>query len=124
MFKREDRFINKVQYNVKDIFSKIKDYDSRHPSYIYILLGVLGLLVIIHPFGDESIVNFFKVYFKKKQLTEELMVVQNKYKSDSIRLHQLKNDANALERVAREDYLMKSPNEIIFVVKKTNKDEK
>lgn len=122
MFKDYNGLVSGVFDRTKDVWAKIKLYDSKHPNYIYILLACLGFLVLIHPFSEDSIISFFKVYLKKRELTRELVVVRDKYRVDSIRLDQLKHDGGALERVAREDYLMKSPNEIIFIVKKTEEN--
>lgn len=123
MIKKVKDYIYISQHNVIDLFAKIKSYDAKHPHYVYIACMVFGLFVVVSPFAEDSVINLFKVYFKKKALVQELESLKNRYESDSIRLHQLKNDANALERVAREDYLMKSPNEIVFVLKKSEKNE-
>lgn len=35
---------------------------------------------------------------------------------DSMRLHNIQNDPDAVVRVAREDYLMKSENEDVYII--------
>ena len=68
--------------------------------------------------------NLIKQYQLQKNITEikaQKLYYLNKIKSDSSRLHDLKNSNKEQEKFAREKFLMKKENEEIFIIRnKTN----
>jgi len=80
--------------------------------YLYSTLTLLVFLFIIE---DTSV---FKLFQMKKELTN--IVEENKRKRKEIeqvklKTIQLTTDKNALEKFAREHYLMKKKNEVIYI---------
>ena len=51
-----------------------------------------------------------------KKLQAQIDDYQKQFDNDSVRLHILMNDPKGAERIARERYLMKRPNEDIFIM--------
>lgn len=111
---------NKIKDNIKKIDVKFKKYkdlarkiDSQHPYYKLIIFFTSVFLY----FNFSILINGYNTYTKAAILEAKYENVLNKYKSDSIRLNQLKNSDDALEKVAREKYLMKQEDETIFLIK-------
>jgi len=80
--------------------------------YLYSTLTLLVFLFIIE---DTSV---FKLFQMKKELNN--IVEENKRKGKEIeqvklKTIQLTTDKNALEKFAREHYLMKKKNEVIYI---------
>lgn len=68
-------------------------------------------------FFDKN--NFVQQWHQQKQFRElhrNKAYYLQEIQQDSIALHQLKEDPDALERYARETYLMKKPDEDIFII--------
>lgn len=61
-----------------------------------------------------------------RQLEENRTYYQEQIQKDSARLHELTTDKDNLEKYAREQFLMKKPNEDVFVVleEKDKKEKK
>jgi len=80
-------------------------------------LITVGLFLVIIVFLDE---NSLIQRAKQRQEIEALNSEINKFREqswqDSIMLEELKTNPEALEKIAREKYLMKKPNEDIFIV--------
>lgn len=76
----------------------------------------IGFFVLIVGFLDEN--NLVK-RFKNKQeintLKREIKKYQAEYDESTERLNELTTNPDALEKIAREKYLMKKPNEDIYV---------
>lgn len=95
---------------------------ARHKYLITIVIGVLMVGVL-----DEN--SFRKYMILQMQYNEakgELDAYEDQFRRDSIRLHNLEANAKGVERVARERYFMKRPNEDVFVlsIDEKNTDEK
>jgi cell division protein FtsB len=64
--------------------------------------------------------NNYAYRSKQKSQIEELEIQKayylNKIATDSVRLFQLKTNDDILEQYAREEYLMKKPNEDLFIM--------
>jgi hypothetical protein len=67
-------------------------------------------------FDDSSIFFLRKNVNKLKNYRVEKAFYQAKIKNDSIRLHDMKANAQNLERFAREEFLMKKKDEDIFLI--------
>ncbi len=76
----------------------------------------VGVFAIIIVFLDEnSIIRRMKYVHEEQVLRSEIEKYRNEYEQSTERLGELAVDSGAIERVARERYLMKKPNEDIFV---------
>lgn len=76
----------------------------------------VGVFAVIIVFLDEnSIIRRMKYVHEEQVLRSEIEKYRNEYEQSTERLGELAVDSGAIERVARERYLMKKPNEDIFV---------
>ena len=82
-----------------------------------IAIGVGGaLLLLILSVGDQNIVNQVRYARKVYTLRNTYRQMERKYREDSIRLDNLINNTQDLERLARTEYQMTAPEEILFLI--------
>ena len=80
------------------------------------ILALLIFFVWLLIFDRNNLIDRYKYLRELKQLEAEKEYYLNKIEVDSKKLNELKtNDAN-LEKFAREQYLMKKPNEDIYLI--------
>ncbi|EJW98835.1 septum formation initiator-related protein [gut metagenome] len=84
----------------------------RHHKYLITLL-VFG--VVIGFLDENSLIQRIKQQNEIRTLNSEIAKYGKQYEEDTQRLKELTNNPEALEKIAREKYLMKKPNEDIFV---------
>ena len=78
----------------------------------------VGVFAVIIGFLDEnSMLKRLKYPQEEHQLRSEIEKYRKEYEENTRRLKELMVDSDAIERIAREKYLMKKPNEDIFVFK-------
>ena len=86
-------------------------YIRRYKYYI-----TIGVFVAIIGFIDEnSMVRRAKNMSEINTLRGEIERYQKEYEESTERLNELTTNPAAMEKVAREKYLMKKPNEDIYV---------
>ena len=74
------------------------------------------LFVVRVAFLDEnSIVRRLGYYREETRLRGEIDRYRTEYEENTRRLNELAVDSGAIEKIAREKYLMKKPNEDIYV---------
>lgn len=79
-------------------------------------LITLVLFAVLVGFLDEnSIVRRLGYAREESRLREEIDNYRTEYEENTRRLNELAVDSGAIERIAREKYLMKKPNEDIYV---------
>jgi cell division protein DivIC len=80
------------------------------------VLALLIFFVWLLVFDRNNLIDRYKYHRELKQMEAEKEYYLNKIEVDSKKLNELKtNDAN-LEKFAREQYLMKKPNEDIYLI--------
>jgi cell division protein DivIC len=82
-----------------------------------IYLGIILFFVVWMLFFDEY--NWIRIRrdsLKYKALKKETLYLQKKIETDKTNLKALKTDTSELEKFAREKYLLKKPNEDVFVI--------
>lgn len=82
-----------------------------------IQLGILLFFVIYMSFFDEY--NWLRIHRDKEKLEslqEEREYLLQKIEEDRTQLHTLQTDSEALEKYAREQYLLKKDNEEVFII--------
>lgn len=87
-------------------------YLVRHKYLITCVIGLLLVCVI----DENSLRRYAAHQFRINELNSEIQKYQEQFERDSIRLRTLINDPKGVERIARERYLMKRPNEEIFIM--------
>ena len=83
--------------------------------YKYLITIVLGV-AFVGVLSENSVVNLMKMDNTKRELQAEIdrYVKQNQEAEEELRA--LKNNPNAVEKVARERYFMKREGEDVFVL--------
>ncbi|MDD4646213.1 MAG: septum formation initiator family protein [Bacteroidales bacterium] len=84
-------------------------------------LCIVGFSVWIIFFDQHNLVDRYKSKQHLDQLKADTVFYKSKIRSDREAIKLLKTDPHNLERFAREKYLMKAPDEDVFVILK--KDE-
>ena len=87
-------------------------YLARHK---YLITMVLGLL-LVGVLDENSFRKYMLLQMRYNEAKRELDTYVEQYKRDSVKLHALDANPKGVERVARERYFMKRPNEDVFVL--------
>ena len=99
--------------NMGKFLSRIWAFATRH-KYLFVL-GVF--LVFIVFFDENSVVQRLQYEAQISELESEIQKYQAEYDKATRYLNELESDSGVIERIAREKYLMKKPNEDIYVFK-------
>lgn len=78
-------------------------------------ITIIGFIVIIGFLDDNSVVKRMKYQHEINALTAEINDYRAQYEESVEKLNELTANPEAIERIAREKYLMKKPNEDIFI---------
>ena len=79
------------------------------------LITIVSFLVIIVFLDENSLIQRAKHRQEIEALTNEIEKYRKQYEEDTEKLKELTNNPEAMEKIAREKYLMKKPNEDIFI---------
>jgi len=80
------------------------------------VISFLIFYVWLFFFDQHSIVDRYENENKIEKLQKQKNYYLEKIETDHNRIHELKTNRKNLEKFAREQYLMKKPNEDIFIV--------
>lgn len=84
-------------------------------------LWTIFVFIIIVGFIDKnSYYNYFVLKNENARLSDEIKLYEEKFNHDYSKLQQLKSDPQALIRVAREDHQMKSVDEDVYYIVKSD----
>ncbi len=92
--------------------NSILTYFRRHIYLLVILIGVAITGVI----DENSFRKQVMLHMELSELKAELEKAEEQFERDSIRLSALNANQKGVERIARERYFMKRPNEDIFIL--------
>lgn len=84
----------------------------RRHKYLITLVAFAVLIVFL---DENSIIRRLNYAHEESLLRSEIERYRSEYDENTARLNELLADSGAIERIAREKYLMKKPNEDIFV---------
>ena len=79
------------------------------------LITIVAFLVIIVFLDENSLIQRAKHQQEINTLNAEIEKYRKQYEEDTEKLKELTNNPEAMEKIAREKYLMKKPNEDIFI---------
>jgi cell division protein DivIC len=79
-------------------------------------IAVIVIVVWILFLDQNSVLDQIDDYRQLNKLEDAKNFYRQKIKVDSAQLNQLKTNKNNLEKYAREQYLMKRPNEDVFII--------
>ncbi len=94
-----------------DNFSSIRNFLGRY-KYI-ITLVIFGVIIVF--LDENSILRRMEVANETRNTRNEIEKYRQDFEESTLRLNELDADSNSIERIAREKYLMKKPNEDIYV---------
>ena len=79
------------------------------------LITVVIFLLIIGVLDENSLIRRVQYWHEINTLRSEIQMYREQYEKDSRTLKELTTHPDELEKVAREKYLMKKPNEDIYI---------
>jgi len=79
------------------------------------LITIVAFAVIICIIDENSLIRRFGYEREISRLKEEIEKYKADYEENTKRLNEINTNPDAIERIAREKYLMKKPNEDIYV---------
>lgn len=94
--------------------SKIKTVWNYIRQHKY-LITIVAFLIIIVFLDENSLIQRAQHRQEISNLTSEIEKYRKQYEEDTEKLKELTSNPEALEKIAREKYLMKKPNEDIFI---------
>ena len=94
-----------------DRFSSILRFFGRY-KYIITLL-IFGVIIVF--LDENSILRRMEVSNEARNTRNEIEKYRKDFEESTLRLNELDADSNSIERIAREKYLMKKPNEDVYV---------
>lgn len=87
------------------------NYIRRHKY----LITVLTFFVVIVFLDENSLIQRAQHKKEISHLNSEIQKYRKQYEEDTRKLKELMSNPEALEKIAREKYLMKKPNEDIYI---------
>ncbi|MBR1596421.1 MAG: septum formation initiator family protein [Phocaeicola sp.] len=95
--------------------SKLKSVWNFICQHKYLITIVMFLVIIV--FLDENnLINRFQHKNEIRVMKSEIEEYRKQFNEDTERLKELTDNPEGLEKIAREKYLMKKPNEDIFIL--------
>lgn len=86
------------------------------------LITLVVFAVIVGFLDENSFVRRLGYVREESRLRSEIEKYRKDYEENTERLNELAADSGAIERIAREKYLMKKPNEDIYVFEEDIKE--
>ena len=93
--------------NFKKVLRKLNN------RYVY---ATLAFLLIILVFDQFNLFEQIRLHRTLKEQKEQIQYYQNEISKSKQYLHELKTDTATMERVARENYMMKRDDEVIYLI--------
>lgn len=90
----------------------------RFPSFLKnkYIIALVAALVWLAFFDNNNLIHQWRMRKQLIELRRDKHYYQEEIERDSIAIRQLKENPEALERYARENYLMKKEGEDIFII--------
>ncbi|HLR37809.1 MAG TPA: septum formation initiator family protein [Chitinophagaceae bacterium] len=88
----------------------------------YFIVSVL-FIVWITFFDNNDLIRQVGYISRLHELGDRKVYLENQIDSINHQLHSLKSDPKKLEKFAREKYLMKKPNEDVFIIKDASEND-
>ena len=88
------------------------------------LLTIAIFLIWILLFDSNNLISRYKDLREVRKLKADREYYLKRIEADRQKLHELKTDDHNLEKFAREQYLMKKPDEDIYIILTPSEDRK
>lgn len=92
----------------------------RRNKYIKYIIVLLAFTVIIGLVDENNLMRRFKYELEIHSLKKEIEYYKVIFERDTEQLNELQENPEGIEKVARERYFMKSPNEDIYIFEEDN----
>lgn len=92
--------------------NNIWNYLARHKYLLTVVFGVLLVGVV----DENSFRKIVLLNMRQSEVEAELKECREQFERDSVRLRALNANQKGVERIARERYFMKRPNEDVYVL--------
>ena len=110
--------------SIKELIGRLKGHVKRqsaeHPKRAQAFLCgliVLGMGIYTFVISDSNLGKQLRYSHRIQALTDECKRLEEAYRSDSLKIDSYKQDKASLERIAREEYRMQRPDEVVFLIK-------
>ncbi|EFR34635.1 FtsB family cell division protein [Porphyromonas asaccharolytica] len=110
--------------SIKELIGRLKGHIKRlsaeHPKRAQAFLCgliVLGMGLYTFVISDSNLGKQLRYSHRIQTLTDECKRLEEAYRSDSLKIDSYKQDKASLERIAREEYRMQRPDEVVFIIK-------
>lgn len=100
-----------INMTLLSIWTKIYPW-LRNKYVLTLAIFIVWMLL----FDSSNLIDVFREYRKIQKFEAEKEYYLEKIETDKNRLYELRTDNENLEKFAREQYLMKKPDEDIFVI--------
>lgn len=90
--------------------------DTKKKTNLFITLMVITIILAYFLFSPSGIINRIILTSKQKELLQEIEFEKKIQDSLKIGVSKMKSDTLEIEKIAREKYGMKLPNEKIYIV--------
>jgi len=95
---------------LKNLYARLKPYLNKY------IITVVVFIVFIVFIDENNVIKRVEYQLKAKGLRKEIRHYQDLRDKSVRKLNKLHSSNAELERIAREEYLMKKPNEEIFII--------
>ncbi|MDR1936940.1 MAG: septum formation initiator family protein [Tannerellaceae bacterium] len=99
------------------MFRAKKFYDKYRSKVNLYQVVIIGFVILAFMPGDSNLYKHYTYAQKINNLEKEIRQYRDEIESGRKKLKDLRMNKEELERFAREEYLMKKPNEDIFIIK-------
>ncbi|HEY5569859.1 MAG TPA: septum formation initiator family protein [Bacteroidales bacterium] len=93
----------------------IWDFLHTHVNKYLLVIGVFMFYVLF--LDENSLMRRMHLTTQERELRKEIKYYKDKIEIDAQKLEELHSSDENLEKFAREQYLMKQPDEEIFIIK-------
>ena len=112
--------MSSIKESIGRIKGRIKRLSTEHPKRAQAFLCgliVLGMGIYTFVISDSNLGKQLRYSHRIQALTDECKRLDEAYRSDSLKIDSYKQDKASLERIAREEYRMQRPDEVVFLIK-------
>ena len=112
--------MSSIKESISRIKGRIKRLGAEHPKRAQAFLCgliVLGMGIYTFVISDSNLGKQLRYSHRIQALTDECKRLDEAYRSDSLKIDSYKQDKASLERIAREEYRMQRPEEVVFLIK-------
>ena len=112
--------MSSIKESIGCVKGRVKHLSTEHPKRAQAFLCgliVLGMGIYTFVISDSNLGKQLRYSHRIQALTDECKRLDEAYRSDSLKIDSYKQDKASLERIAREEYRMQRPEEVIFFIK-------